>query len=48
MPYDNNCEIVDRYQNANPSILVVFAAGNSGSDGAGSVGSPALAKNSVT
>jgi len=45
--YDGYCVDVDEFTWSHPDFLVVFAAGNSG-PGAGTVGSPGIAKNCVT
>ena len=44
--YSDGCQDVDEFMWENPDFLLVFAAGNSG-PGAGSVGSPAVAKNTL-
>lgn len=53
--YDGMAQQVDEYVAANPDMLILFAAGNSGVDNdrdgrvdAGSVGSPSTAKNCLT
>jgi hypothetical protein len=43
--YEAQCVSTDLYMYDHPDALVLFAAGNDGSDGAGSVGAPAVAKN---
>ena len=53
--YDNLAQQVDEFASANPDMLILFAAGNSGTDrnrdgrvDPGSIGSPATAKNVLT
>ena len=43
--YDAQCSEIDTYVWNHPDFLPVFSAGNSGSAGAGTIGSPAAAKN---
>ena len=45
--YDSQCQDVDSFMYSNDEFLVVFAAGNNGTDGLGTILSPAYAKNSV-
>jgi hypothetical protein len=46
--YDTNALDTDEYLYDHPEFLVLFAAGNSGLQGYGSVGSPSVGKNTVT
>jgi hypothetical protein len=46
--YDTGCQSMDRYVFEHQDFLPLFAAGNQGREGEGSVGSPATAKNLVS
>jgi hypothetical protein len=46
--YTQQAFAVDEYMFDNQDFLVLFAAGNDGDEGSGSLGSPATAKNCVT
>ena len=46
--YDSYCIEVDEYMYTHSDFLVLFAAGNDGLDGAGTIGSPGLSKNALT
>ena len=43
--YDESCRGIDSFVWAHPEYLPVFACGNGGRDGAGTIGSPGAAKN---
>lgn len=45
--YDSSCIDIDNYLYTTEDYLVMFAAGNDGSDGYYSIGSPAVSKNSM-
>lgn len=45
--YDSYCLEVDQYLSDNDDFLIVFAAGNNGQEGYGSILSPGLSKNAV-
>lgn len=45
--YDSYCLEVDQYLSDHDDFLIVFAAGNNGQEGYGSVLSPGLSKNAV-
>ena len=46
--YNAYCIEVDEYLYKQSDFLVLFAAGNSGGDGAGTIGAPGLSKNALT
>ena len=46
--YNAYCIEVDEYLYKHSDFLVLFAAGNSGGDGAGTIGAPGLSKNALT
>ena len=46
-PYSMSEQDVDTFANSYKDVLVVYAAGNSGTDGEGSVYSPCCAKNGI-
>ena len=45
--YDSYCLEVDKFLTDNDDFLIVFAAGNNGQEGFGTILSPGLAKNAV-
>ena len=47
LDYDYSCEVADEFMSDYPDMLLLFAAGNEGNYGQRSIGSPALAKNSL-
>lgn len=46
--YDDRCKQIDEFIYNNPDYVIVYAVGNYGEDGSGSVGTPATAKNIIT
>lgn len=46
--YNANTALIDGFVASNPDMLILFAAGNSGQNGQGSLGSQANAKNIIT
>lgn len=48
LEYDDSCEDADSFTWDNPEYLILFAASNEGDYGKRSVGSPAVAKNSIS
>lgn len=46
--YDDDTLDTDDYHNTHPDFLVLFAAGNDGSEGYYSLGDPAVSKNALT